>query len=56
MGEREFEIERESENETKRESEIEIEIKGCRERGKTDRERKEVSWQASVSSGSGQVQ
>ena len=48
MGEREFEIERESE--------IEIEIEGCRERGKTDRERKEVSWQASVSSGSGQVQ
>ena len=44
MGEREFEIERESENEIKRESEIEIEIEGCQERGKTDREREEVSW------------
>ena len=43
MGEREFETKRESEIETKRESEIEIEIEGCRERGKTDREREEVS-------------
>ena len=43
MGEREFETKRESEIETKRESEIKIEIEGCRERGKIDREREEVS-------------
>ena len=38
----------------------EIEIEGCRERGKTDQEREEVSRRVSVSfdfgSGSGQVQ
>ena len=56
MGEREFETERESKIETERESEIEIEIEGCQERGKTDREREEFSWRASVNSGFGQVQ
>ena len=56
MGEREFETKRESEIKIERESEIEIEIEGCRERGKTDREREEVSRRASLNSGSGQVQ